>query len=185
MEVITAHLPMRDRVLAGLQSSAAGTRPRPQPALRRPEPLRYRKAARLALEAPPTHRGHGGPPRCHLPAPTHRVGPIMHPMPWLRAMCIHHGQMETMPGITHHHPSWKPRPASSHLGNWNLGRHLPTSAMGSPCALPFQPLGFGVSVAAMQRWLLFVCNLRDVFDDAVDCNTSIARLMQARDCRHA
>jgi hypothetical protein len=24
--------------------------------------------------------------------------------------------METMPGITHHHPSWKPTPASSHLG---------------------------------------------------------------------
>jgi hypothetical protein len=94
MEVITAHLPMRDRVLAGLQSSAAGTRPRPQPALRRPGPLRYRKAARLAPKAPPTHRGHGGPPRCHLPAPTHRVGPIMHPMPWLRAMCIHHGQMD-------------------------------------------------------------------------------------------
>ena len=54
------------------------------------------------------------PPRALSP----HHGPIMHPASMLRAhaMCYGHGQMETMPGITHHHPSWKPRLASSHLG---------------------------------------------------------------------
>lgn len=173
MEVITAHLPMCARGVQACNLVAAGTHPRPHSALCRPGPREIRDAASMAGQAPPTHRGHGGAPRCHLPAPAHLRGPIMPPIPLLRAhaMRFHHGQIETMPNITHH-------------------GHKETMADILPprrrdLLLPFRRLGFGVSVAAMQRWLLFVCNLHDAFNDVVGCNTSNARLMQAQDCRHA
>ena len=102
MEVITAHLPMRDRVLAGLQSSAAGTRP----------PLSQAPAIPESCQA-----GIGGathPPRPRWTAPLSPPGAHSPRGP-------HHASHALVTGTCHVHPSWP----DGCIRCFRHGRHLP------------------------------------------------------------
>jgi hypothetical protein len=147
--------------------SAAGTRPRPPLALCRPGP----RCSRDAATHPPRPRWSATLSAPRDPSPSR---PTMHPSNLVTGTC-------------HVFPSWP---------DGNHARHHPSPPIMETYAgifpprrrdlpLPFRHPGFTVSVAARQRWLLFVCNLHDAFDDAVECTTSIAALMHARDCRQA